>query len=55
MGIGKNLRQAMDKISLCAAGYYANVACGNLQICDRLEYRIDGATNTARKIIEERD
>ena len=46
VGIGETLCQALSKIVMREAGYYANMACENLQLCAGCEASIEGVTFT---------
>ena len=49
VGIGETLRQSLDKLVMKAAGDQAKTACGNLQLCSRLEAGIEGVTDAVGK------
>ena len=44
VGIGKTLLWALAKLVMRAAGDQSKTVCGNLQLCARLEARIEGST-----------
>ena len=45
VGIVETLRRALAKLVMGAAGYQAKTACVNHQLCEGLNYGIEGATH----------
>ena len=45
MGIGETLHRALAKLVMREAGDREKTACGNLQLCTRLDVGIEGATH----------